>query len=84
MGRRWAAYCTVRATNGCIFQPSTEHADVAGTALLEAAHRTRLWIKADWYQHSVYLAGFDRPLPQHQALASARRGLRDQEDSDRH
>lgn len=70
MGRRWAAYGTARAPNGCIFQPSTEHADTAGTALLEAAHRTHLWIKADWYQLSVFPVRFDGPLPQHQGLAS--------------
>lgn len=52
-GRRWAAYNTARAPNGCTFQPSMEQADIVGTTLLEAAHRTHLWSKADRCQLSV-------------------------------
>lgn len=56
MGHRWAAYGTARAPNGCILQPSIEHALTAGTALQEAAHPPHLWVKADWCQESLFLA----------------------------
>lgn len=59
MGYRWAAYGTARVPNGCTFQPSTEHAPTAGTALQEAAHRTRLCIKADRCQQFVHVGRFD-------------------------